>query len=185
MRRRVVITGMGCINPMGHDVETMWTGLKAARSGVDYITIFDASRFPTRIAAEVKDWNIANCGEDPRRWQYRARHTQFAAGAARQAVDASGFLEHPLDPQRFGVYLGCGEGNQDFHSFTQMITRALDPEGLDIDRFIQVGLESLNPTAELEQEPNMPAGYLAGMFNAAGPQQQLPDRLCRQQPGHR
>ena len=169
MRRRVVVTGMGCINPMGHDVETMWNGLKEGRSGVDYITIFDASRFPTRIAAEVKGWTVANCGEDPQRWQYRARHTQFAAGAARQAVTASGFLQHPFDPQRFGIYLGCGEGNQDFLSFTQMITRALDDDGLNIDRFIQAGLETLNPTAELEQEPNMPAGYLAAMFNAQGP----------------
>ena len=169
MRRRVVVTGMGCINPMGHDVETMWNGLKEGCSGVDYITIFDASRFPTRIAAEVKGWTVANCGEDPQRWQYRARHTQFAAGAARQAVTVSGFLQHPFDPQRFGIYLGCGEGNQDFLSFTQMITRALDDDGLNIDRFIQAGLETLNPTAELEQEPNMPAGYLAAMFNAQGP----------------
>lgn len=169
MRRRVVVTGMGCINPMGHDVETMWNGLKEGRSGVDDITIFDASRFPTRIAAEVKGWTVAACGEDPQRWQYRARHTQFAAGAARQAVTVSGFLQHPLDPQRFGIYLGCGEGNQDFLSFTQMITRALVDDGLDIDRFIQAGLETLNPAAELEQEPNMPAGYLAAMFNAQGP----------------
>ncbi len=169
MRRRVVITGMGCINPMGNDVETMWAGLKEGRSGVDYITIFDASRFPTQIAAEIKDWDITRIGEDPKRWQYRARHTRFAAGAARQAIDASGCLDQQFDPTRFGVYLGCGEGNQDFLSFTQMITRGLDDDGLNLDRFIQVGLETLNPTAELEQEPNMPAGYLAGMFNAQGP----------------
>ncbi len=168
-RRRVVITGMGCINPMGNDLEAMWTGLKEGRSGVDYITIFDASRFPTRIAAEIKNWDISQVVDDPHRWQHRARHTCFAAGAARQAIDASGCLESDLDPTRFGVYLGCGEGNQDFLSFSQMITRGLDDDGLNIDRFIQVGLESLNPTAELEQEPNMPAGYLAAMFNAQGP----------------
>lgn len=160
---------MGCINPMGNDLEAMWTGLKEGRSGVDYITIFDASRFPTRIAAEIKNWDISQVVDDPHRWQHRARHTCFAAGAARQAIDASGCLESDLDPTRFGVYLGCGEGNQDFLSFSQMITRGLDDDGLNIDRFIQVGLESLNPTAELEQEPNMPAGYLAAMFNAQGP----------------
>ncbi|MEX0819099.1 MAG: beta-ketoacyl synthase N-terminal-like domain-containing protein, partial [Pirellulaceae bacterium] len=64
MRRRVVITGVGSINPMGHDVETVWTGLKEGRSGVGYTTIFDASRFPTRISAEVKNWDITDIGED-------------------------------------------------------------------------------------------------------------------------
>ena len=54
MRRRVVITGIGCINPMGNDVETMWSGLKESQSGVGYTSIFDASRFPTRISAEIK-----------------------------------------------------------------------------------------------------------------------------------
>ena len=95
MRRRVVITGMGCINPMGNDVETMWSGLKEGRSGVDYITIFDASRFPTKIAAEIKNWDITHIGEDPQLWQYRARHTRFAAGAARQAIDGSGCPPEP------------------------------------------------------------------------------------------
>ena len=49
MRRRVVITGIGCINPMGHDVETVWSGLKEGNSGVGYTTTFDASTFPTRF----------------------------------------------------------------------------------------------------------------------------------------
>ena len=49
MRRRVVITGMGCINPLGNDVESMWAGVKEGRSGVGYTTIFAASKFPTKI----------------------------------------------------------------------------------------------------------------------------------------
>jgi 3-oxoacyl-[acyl-carrier-protein] synthase II len=169
MRRRVVITGMGCINPLGNDVESMWSGVKEARSGVGYTTIFDASRFPTKISAEIKNWDITQTGEDAEVWKYRARHTKFACGAAKQAVAQSGIMDAGLEPMRIGVYLGCGEGNQDFNAFSHMMTAALKPDGIDLATFARTGLEILNPIAEAEQEPNMPAGYVAGMFNAQGP----------------
>ena len=169
MRRRVVITGMGAINPMGHDVETVWSGLKESQSGVGFTTIFDASRFPTKISAEVKNWDITDIGEDPQLWKYRGRHSRFAAGAARQAVDSSGILDSGIDPVRLGVYLGSGEGSQDFDSFTEMMTAGLDGEEFSLARFTKRGMEILNPMVELEQEPNMPSGHLAAMFDAQGP----------------
>ncbi len=169
MRRRVVITGYGCINPMGHEVETMWTGLKEGKSGVGYTSIFDASRFPTRISAEVKDWQIGDSGEDPEVWRNRGRHTCFAAGAAKQAIQASGITDSELDPTRLGIYLGSGEGNQNFLCFTNLVVAALEGNGLDIARFTKAGLETLDPLQEIEQEPNMPASHLASMFNAQGP----------------
>ena len=64
MRRRVVVTGIGSINPMGHDVETVWKGLMASQSGVGLTTIFNAANFPTRISAEVKNWDASKVGED-------------------------------------------------------------------------------------------------------------------------
>ena len=168
--RRVVVTGMGMINPLGTDVESVWSELKNGRSGVGYTTIFDASNFPTRISAEIKDWDITNTGEDPDVWKYRGRHTKFAAGAAKQAIDSSGILDSIDDPRRFGVYLGSGEGNQDFLSCAAMMAAGLDDEGhLDLVKFMQKGLDSLNPLYELEQEPNMPVGHMASMFNAQGP----------------
>src|SRR5690554_5891433 len=124
MTRRVVVTGVGMVNPMGHDVETVWKGLKEGASGVGYTTVFDASNFPTKISAEVKDWDVTKCGEKIADWEKAGRHTRFAVGAARQAVDTSGVLDSIADPTRFGVYLGCGEGDQDFHSFTNMVVAA-------------------------------------------------------------
>jgi 3-oxoacyl-[acyl-carrier-protein] synthase II len=168
-RRRVVVTGMGAINPLGNDVETMWGAVKEGRSGVGYTTIFDASKFPTKISAEIKNWDITQTGEDAEEWKYRARHTRFACGAAKQAMAQSAVLDSGLDPTRIGVYLGCGEGSQDFASFSQMMTAALKPDGLDLAAFAKTGLEILNPVAEIEQEPNMPAGYVAGLFNLQGP----------------
>ena len=63
-RRRVVVTGVGVINPLGNDIETVWNALKEGKSGVGYTTIFDASKFPTRISAEIKNWDITQIGQD-------------------------------------------------------------------------------------------------------------------------
>jgi 3-oxoacyl-[acyl-carrier-protein] synthase II len=169
MRKRVVVTGVGAVNPMGHSVEEVWSGLKEGKSGVGFTTIFDASKFPTKISAEVKNWDVTKVGLDAEAWKVRGRHTKFAVGAARQAMAESGVLDAIKDPTRFGVYLGCGEGSQDFANFAKMMTAALTPDGLDLVKFTQAGLELLDPLAEIEQEPNMPAGYVAGMFNAQGP----------------
>lgn len=169
MRRRVVVTGLGMINPMGHDVATVWKGLCAGESGVGYTTLFDASSFPTRIAAEVKNWSVASVGESPEQWERRGRHTRFAIGAGKQAVSDSGVLDSALDPARFGVYTGCGEGNQDFIAFARMMAAGLQDGTYNPERFIKAGIETLDPAVELEQEPNMPAAHLAGMFNAQGP----------------
>jgi 3-oxoacyl-[acyl-carrier-protein] synthase II len=169
MTRRVVITGVGSINPMGHDVAAVWQGLKEGRSGVGPTTIFDASQFPTNFSAEVKNWQVDAVGEDLSTWEFRGRHSRFAAGAARQAVNDAGILDLGLDPQRLGIYLGSGEGSQDFDSFAQMMVAGLTEDGFDVAEFTRKGLEVLNPLFELEQEPNMPAGHLAAMFNAQGP----------------
>ncbi len=169
MDRRVVITGVGCVTPLGCEVEELWQRLQRAESGVDYTTVFDASQFPTKFSAEVRDWDVSREGLDVDRWNRCGRHTRFAAGAAQQAVRSSGILDNPPDPTRFGVYLGSGEGQQDFDSFTKMVLTSLDDDHVDLARFIAAGLELLNPVAELEQEPNMPAGHLAALFNAQGP----------------
>jgi len=159
---------MGCVTPLGTTVPELWANLKECKSGVGYTTLFDASNFPTRISAEVRNWTIAKVGEDEATWAKRGRHTRFAAGAAKQAVEASGVLDG-VDPDRFGVYLGAGEGQQDFPNFSRMMVAALKEDGLDLGKFVKEGLERLDPQAELEQEPNMPAAYLATMFGAEGP----------------
>ena len=169
MRRRVVVTGVGCITPMGTEVEVIWERLKRGESGVGPTTLFDAANFPTKISAEVRDWDITDEGEDPAEWKHVGRHSKFAAGAAKKAVAASGVLDAPLDPTRLGVYLGSGEGQQNFPQFSRMVAAALEGDELNMAAFVKAGLDELNPLEELEQEPNMPAGRLAGMFNAQGP----------------
>ncbi len=169
MTRRVVITGVGCVTPVGTDVEPMWQALREGGSGIGTTTRFDASNFPTKISAEVRDWDVSDVGEDPADWQYHGRHTQFAVGAATKAVRDSGLQDASFDPARFGVYLGSGEGEQDFDQFARMMSESLSEGEVDVPRFTQIGLEILNPQAEIEQEPSMPAAHLASLFNAQGP----------------
>jgi 3-oxoacyl-[acyl-carrier-protein] synthase II len=168
-RRRVVVTGTGCITPLGTRVEALWQHLKQGDSGVGQTSLFDASRFPTTISAEVRNWDVTDEGFDVSDWKYCGRHTKFAVGAAKQAMASAGLTAGLDDPTRLGVYLGSGEGQQDFQAFTSMMMEAIQGESLDIARFTRLGLERLHPLAEVEQEPNMPAGHLAGVFNAQGP----------------
>ncbi|MAT72202.1 MAG: beta-ketoacyl-[acyl-carrier-protein] synthase II [Planctomycetaceae bacterium] len=168
MRRRVVVTGIGCVTPLGHTPEELWQNLLAGKSGVAKTTLMDASSFPTKISAEVKDWSIASVGEDADVWAKRSRHTNFAAGAAKQAVADAG-LGDDVEPTRFGIYTGAGEGQQDFERFGRMMVAATADGEFSLKKFIEAGLEILDPKAELEQEPNLPSSYLAGMFNAQGP----------------
>src|SRR5262245_42971654 len=114
MRRRVVITGTGAVTPLGHSVKEMMDAQLAGRSGVAPITRFNASRFPTTFAAEVKGFDLKRFVPEGR-WQHSGVNSKFAAGAAQQALADAGLLaDARVDRTRFGVYLGSGEGIQDF-----------------------------------------------------------------------
>lgn len=143
--------------------------MQAGKTGIGPITHFNASGFPTTFAAEVKQFDIAGVVPDPERFRYSGPNIRFAIGAAQQAVDDSGVLDSPLDAGRFGVYLGAGEGQQDFLLVMNMIATSQKNGEVDLDAFTRVGLMKMNAQKELEQEPNMPAGHLASLFDAQGP----------------
>ena len=169
MRRRVVVTGIGCVTPVGNSAAELWSSFREAKSGIGKISLFDASKFPTKFAAEVKGMNLADYVPDPETFAPAGRNIRFAVAAGVQAMKDSGINESGLDPARLGVYLGAGEGQQDFPLFMNMIAKAQSSGTLDLENFTRQGLEQLTPEIELEQEPNMPAGHLAQLFNAQGP----------------
>lgn len=171
MRRRVVVTGIGCITPIGNDVNSMWKALQEGRNGVGLITHFDASRFPTKFAAEVRNFEFDSLVDDPSRFADAGRNIRFAIGAAKQAVSDSGIHDaRSLNPARFGVYLGAGEGQQDFQQFMTLVANSQkDGSEINLEQFTREFLLSMNPRFELELEPNMPAAHLSSLFNAQGP----------------
>ncbi len=167
MHRRVVITGVGCVTPLGADLDALWQHLTAGRSGIGPLTLFDANNFPVRIAAEVRDWDLWDVGENPRQWSHCPRQTTFAIGAGLKAGRGAGLERSHIDPLRMGVYLGCGEAFADFDRFTESISRqTTDGESVGFDR---TALRIFDPDAECEYEPNLPAGHLASLFDAQGP----------------
>jgi 3-oxoacyl-[acyl-carrier-protein] synthase II len=107
MSKRVVITGMGAITPVGNDVASVWDSLKAGRSGIARITRFDPSNLATQFAGEVKDFDaVERFGRKEARRMDRVTH--FALEACGQAIDDSKLLENGVDRERVGIVIGSG-----------------------------------------------------------------------------
>ena len=174
---RVVITGMGIVCPLGHDVETLWENVLAGKSGVAKTTIFDASTFPTTFDAEVKDYDFAKYTKNPQLHKHSNRGSTFAIGAAVQACGQAGIdieTDEPadgIDRIRLGIYLGAGEGSVDNDVFFAAIVGAWDAEKSEMDwrRWAEAAFGRMDPMHELEQEPNMPAAHIAMLTGARGP----------------
>ncbi|MDO9572648.1 MAG: beta-ketoacyl-ACP synthase II, partial [Candidatus Omnitrophota bacterium] len=111
MKKRVVITGLGVISPVGNDTQSFWQSLKEGKSGVGPITSFDAAAFDSRIAAEVKDFDPTHYGISLKDVKRTARFVQFAVAAAKQAVESSGLDLSREDRNRIGVIIGSGIGS--------------------------------------------------------------------------
>jgi 3-oxoacyl-[acyl-carrier-protein] synthase II len=171
MARQVVVTGIGMVTPVGRDVESTWKRLLAGESGVGYISLFDASSFPTQIAAEVKGFDLSTYRDDAARWAEHSRNTQFALAAATMALDDARLFEYDdLDSSRFGIYLGSGEGQQDFPRFVSLVHGSSHGEAkINTSEYIRDGLANLHVIHELEQEPGTPSAHLASVFGARGP----------------
>src|SRR2546423_9381215 len=147
-QRRVVITGMGAVTPLGHSVAKMYAAACAGANGVGPISRFDARTFPTQFAAEVRDFDLGRFLPDARRWDSCGLNTLFALGAAKQALEDAGLLDDGrVDRTRFGVYLGSGEGVHDFPHLVTAVHPAYRPHTR------RVAARAFLPTRPSEPEP--------------------------------
>ncbi|MHC4122417.1 MAG: beta-ketoacyl-[acyl-carrier-protein] synthase family protein [Planctomycetota bacterium] len=175
--KTVVITGMGIVCPIGHDVETFWQALIKGKSGAAKTTIFDASTFPTTFSAEVKDYDLNKYTKRPQLHKDSNRGSGFAIGATVQACQQAGInleTEDPsdgIDRTRMGIYFGAGEGSVDNDVFFNAIAQGWEKENnrMKWEKWAEVAFSRMSPMRELEQEPNMPAAHVAVLTSARGP----------------
>ena len=154
MQRRVVITGMGTINPLGHDVETTWRNLVAGKSGVDLLTRFDASGLQTKIAAEVRNFDPSKYIA-PREARRMDLFLQFALVATIEALDQAQ-LPQDSEADQIGVLFGTSIGGLE----TALATH---------ETLTNKGARRVSPLSTLAMVPNIAAGVIAIKTGARGP----------------
>jgi len=108
--RRVVITGMGVVSPVGNDVETFWAALKSGKSGIGRITAMDVSQYDTKIAGEVRNYDPKMFFKNPKDIRRTDRFVQLAMGAAKMAVQDGGIDLETVNRDRFGTIISSGIG---------------------------------------------------------------------------
>ncbi len=177
MAERVVITGMGIVCPLGHDVETLWQAILAGKSGIAKTTIFDASTFPSTFSAEVKNYDLTKYTKNPQLHKNSNRGSGFAVGAAAQACKQAAIdieTDKPtdsIDRSRLGIYLGAGEGSVDNDVFFNCLVKAWNRQSSEMDwnKWAEAAFSGMDAMRELEQEPNMTAAHVAMLTGARGP----------------
>ena len=151
--RRVVVTGMGVVSPVGVDMQTAWNNLTAGYNGIGPITCFDTTNYKAKLAAEVKDF-------DPLQYMDRSetlrsdKFAQYAIGAAVQAVEESGVIG-TLEPERVAVYFGSGIGG-------------LQTVSTEIEKLNNRGPHRVSPLCVPMMIANMAAGMIAIRYNCKG-----------------
>ncbi|WP_407434390.1 beta-ketoacyl-ACP synthase II [Treponema sp.] len=157
--RRVVITGLGAITPLGNTVDEFWAGIKAGKSGIGPITLFDASINKVHYAAEVKNFDPSNY-MDSKDARKMARFTQFGVAAAKQCLEDSGLMGNEEVLDNTGIILGVGIGGLE-------VTEA------SILSMQKMGFVKTNPMAIPELIPNEVGGNIAINFGLHGPVQSI------------
>ncbi len=155
MKRRVVITGLGCVTPVGVGWKSYWDALLSGKNGIGFISQFDASEFPVRIAGEVDNSTFVDLIEkkDSRRM---SRFTQFAIISSKMAINDSKLDLEKIDAEKFGVIVGSGVGGMDTLEEQHRI-------------LLERGPKRVSPNFIPMMISNIAAGQISMMLNAKGP----------------
>jgi len=154
-RRRVVVTGLGIVSPIGNDVPSFWSSVKAGRSGIAPITLIDTSDLSVKIAGEVKDFD-PSLRLDPKDAKKMDRYAQFTVYAALEALQDAGLTKEALDSERTGVCIGTGQGG------SQSIEDA-------VSRMIERGPGRVPPLTVAKGLANFGPAQVAMTLNITGP----------------
>lgn len=158
-QRRVVVTGLGVVSPIGNNVPSFWAGVKAQKNGIGPITLIDASDLAVKIAGEVKDFDPSK-RLDSKESKKMDRYAQFSVYAALEALADAGLTKEDLDSERTGVCLGTGQGG------SQSIEDA-------VARLIERGPSRVPPLTVAKGLANFGPGQIAMILNLTGPCQTI------------
>ncbi len=156
MEKRVVITGLGVITPLGNNVETLWNNLVAGRLGIRALEGMEQYNLPVKVAGQIKDFSPAEFGIDAGTARRNDLFCQYALAAAAQAMAQSGLQSQTnIEPERFGVYIGSGIGG--IHTFTA-----------ENEKLIKEGAQWISPLFIPMMIANIASGNVAIKYNAQG-----------------
>ncbi len=154
--RRVVVTGLGVVSPVGSDIETFWKSLTEGRSGVQRYTAFDSEIYDCKIAGEVRDFEPAKHFKSPKDARRTDRFTQLAMAAAKSAMADSGIDLDSVDRERFGVMIGSGIGG----------LKSMEDE---CRRLFERGPSRVSPFTIAMMISNMASGLVSMEYDLRGP----------------
>ncbi|HOE68059.1 MAG TPA: beta-ketoacyl-[acyl-carrier-protein] synthase II [Candidatus Omnitrophota bacterium] len=170
-KRRIVVTGVGAVTPLGNNVRDTWLRVTQGKSGIGPITLFDASTFNTRIAGEVKNFNFERWLERNPPLASATRSTFFALQAAAEAYKDAMLKPFSVDSRRFGLYFGAGDSGIDFEPFIKTLMASFGPgaELVDKGKYLHHAPEHMSALRELESQPFMTVTHLTRLFDIRGP----------------
>ncbi len=176
--RRVVVTGMGIVNPIGKNAAEFWDSLVHGKSGVRTIQAFDVGPLPARIAGEIPDFDAKHYidKKDRKSIKVMARAIQLAVAAAQLALDDGKVDKSQLDPTRFGVEFGAGlmpSEPAELGPASRISTTNGTTPPADLRQWGAEGLPVISPLWLLKYLPNMPACHVSILHNAQGPSNSL------------
>src|SRR6266567_7164922 len=159
--KRVAITGLGAVTPVGNDAESTWAALLAGRSGVGPLTTFDATTYPVRIAGLVKNFDLASYLPNPRMRHYLSRSGGFCIGAAVQALQDAGLEKNAYEPHARGMSIGGSMGRPDIQELSDFV--------LTYDRTEGHEMLPQSPVSVLVRDQNVTTSILARLADCQGP----------------
>ncbi|MBT8036022.1 MAG: beta-ketoacyl-ACP synthase II [Verrucomicrobiae bacterium] len=154
--RRVVITGIGALSPLGNDLQSTWEGLKAGKSGIGPITLVDSDPYPCKIAGEVKGFDAAPWFKNPKDARRCDRYAQFAVAASKMAIDDANLDADGIDRDRVGVMVGSGIGG-------------LGTLEREHEKFIKRGASRVSPFVIPMMISNIGSGIISMEYGFGGP----------------
>ena len=169
--RRVVVTGLGAVTPLGNSVTENWKNWTAGKSGIGPISLFDASEFPVRIAGEVKNFDFDSRRERQPGMASAGRSTFFTLQAAEEAFRDAGLKMEAEDPERVGIYFAAGDWGINLEGFIATVCSSWGENGrvVDPESYLVRSRDYLEGSRELEIQPFMTVKHLAGQFKIKGP----------------